>query len=92
MTKTIYGIYDAKAAKFTEIIVNDNYVNFIRTLKTIVNSDDRNNFLVTCTTDFSLHKIGEIDDVTGQVVPLQHEILLELQSLKENYGEERKGS
>lgn len=83
MIKTIYGIYDAKNASYVQFIISNNEINLIRDLKFIVNSADTNNYLAICSSDFSLCKLGQIDDEKGDVIPVRKIIVTELAALKE---------
>lgn len=90
MIKTIYAIFDKKNASYCQFYVTDNEINLKRTLSYIVSSGNAMNHLYTFTEDFSLCKIGLLDDSNGDVKNLPVEVVCELLSLKgvEHVGEE----
>lgn len=92
MIKTIYAILDKKNVSYSQFYVTENEINLKRVLSWNVNSGDDHNFLHSNTEDFTLCKLGQVDDTTGQIKAAQVEIVCELLSLKkgnENVGEKQ---
>lgn len=82
MIKTIYSIFDKKNISYSQFYVTDNEVNLKRVLSWLCSSGNEANFLFTNTEDFTLVKIGEIDDTTGVITAKAPEIVCELLQLK----------
>lgn len=82
MVKTIYAIFDKKSVSYQQFFITDNELNLKRVLGASVNSGNELNNLHNYTEDFSLVKLGLIDDKNGDVKKLPVEVVCELLELK----------
>lgn len=82
MIKTIYGIFDKKNASYSTFLFHENENNLVRIVAGQVNSGDRNSFLSVYPEDFTLNKLGTINDETGEVKNCGSEVICELVSLR----------
>lgn len=73
----IVSMYDKKAGEFLnleiekgEVLAERNFVNAVKTA-------NPNSLIATCTADFALYKLGTIDMVSGFIVDMVPEIIVD---------------
>lgn len=82
MKVNLYSIKDIKVAHRAPMVMhNDEEAK--RACQFAVNSGDKASELFLCPQDFELWRVGEYDDITGEIIPC-HEFICNLSDLKKS--------
>lgn len=67
----VFSIRDTKSEAFQRPFFDVSTGSAIRAFTQLVNSGDTEQLVALCPEDFALFEIGEFDDSTGALIPLQ---------------------
>lgn len=82
MKKCYYAVYDRKAEMYSQPFLEVKDGTAIRAVQDLVINDKTHAF-AKHPSDFSLHKLGEFDDITGIITGKKPEKLIEMDNLGE---------
>jgi hypothetical protein len=82
MSKQVFVILDTKAKCYMDPQIYRNKADAMRACENAVNGADQRNMLAHNPEDFSLFKIGDWDELTGNVTSKEKEHVIDLIDLK----------